>query len=162
MMPYACTKDTKLRVFQFRFSHRRIATNDILYKIGVIRHNMCTFCNVEIETLEHLFWECNTTQIFWKETTAWLLICFPQLSERSFSMSACLGLISSLNLLIDHILLMARYHIHISKIKGTIPELYKLKYTIFKARKIELRIACQSGKTKQCYEKWEHLQSQDC
>ena len=65
-------------------------------------------------------------------------------------------------MLIDHILMMARYHIHISKIKGTTPELYKLKYTIFKARKIELRIACQSGKTKQYYEKWEHLQSQDC
>ena len=161
MIPYLCTRDSKLRGFQFKFLHRRIATNDFLYKIGAIRHNICTFCNVAVETLEHLFLECSTTQTFWKETTAWFLKFFPRLSDQSFSMPAFLGLIPSPNILIDHILLMARYHIHVSKIKGTAPELYKLKYTIFNSRKIELRIACQSGKTQTLYAKWEPLQSPD-
>ena len=121
MIPYICTRDSKLRGFQFKLLHRRIAANDFLYKIGAIRHNICTFCNVAVETLEHLFWECSTTQTFWKEC---------RLSEQSFSMATCLGLVPSPNILIDHILFMARYHIHVSKIKGTAPELYKLKYTI--------------------------------
>ena len=155
MIPYICTRDSKLGGFQFKFLHRRIATNDFLYKIGAIRHNICTFCNVAGETLEHLFWECSTTQTFWKETTAWLLNL---LYEQSFSMPACLGLIPGPNILNDYILLMARYHIHVSKIKGTAPELYKLKYTIFNARKIELRIACQSGKTQKFYAKLELFQ----
>ena len=58
MIPFTRTKDIKLRGSQFKFLHWRIATNDFLYEIGAIRHNICTFCNVAIETLEHLFWEC--------------------------------------------------------------------------------------------------------
>ena len=30
-----CTKERKLREFQFKFLHRRIATNDFLYKTGL-------------------------------------------------------------------------------------------------------------------------------
>ena len=160
-IPFTCTKEIKLRGFQFKFLHRRIATNDYLYRIGAIRHNNCTFCNAAIETLEHLFWECSSTQRFWKETTAWLFNFFPQSYEQSFSMPTCLGLVSTPNMLIDHILLMARHHIYVCKIKGIVPELYRFKYTIFKARKIELRIACQSGKTETFYKKWKPLQPTD-
>ena len=32
--PFLCTTETKLRVFQFKFLHRRVATNDFLLKIG--------------------------------------------------------------------------------------------------------------------------------
>ena len=31
-LPFLCTVETKLRVFQFKFIHRRIATNDFLHK----------------------------------------------------------------------------------------------------------------------------------
>ena len=30
-----CTRESKLRAFQFKFLHRKIATNDFLYKISV-------------------------------------------------------------------------------------------------------------------------------
>ena len=30
-----CTRESKLRAFQFKFLHRKIATNDFLYKIGI-------------------------------------------------------------------------------------------------------------------------------
>ena len=33
-LPFLCTTETKLRVFQFKFLHRRVATNDFLLKIG--------------------------------------------------------------------------------------------------------------------------------
>ena len=34
-LPFLCTRETKLRVFQFKFLHTRIATNDFLCKIGI-------------------------------------------------------------------------------------------------------------------------------
>ena len=34
-LPFWCTKETKLREFQFKLLHRRIAANDFLYKIGL-------------------------------------------------------------------------------------------------------------------------------
>ena len=33
-LPFLCTTETKSRVFQFKFTYRRIATNDFLLKIG--------------------------------------------------------------------------------------------------------------------------------
>ena len=32
-LPFLCTTETKVRVFQFMFLHRRVTTNDFLHKI---------------------------------------------------------------------------------------------------------------------------------
>ena len=32
-----------------------VASNDFLCKVDVVDNNLCTFCDLEIETLEHLF-----------------------------------------------------------------------------------------------------------
>ena len=67
-----CTTETKLRVFQFKFLHRRVATNDFLHKIGLKEVDSCSFCNDSTETLMHLFWYCNYTQTFWKNAFQWI------------------------------------------------------------------------------------------
>ena len=61
-LPFLCTRETKLRVFQFKFLHRRIATNDFLCKIGIKQVDSCSFCEETTETLVHLFWKCKYTQ----------------------------------------------------------------------------------------------------
>ena len=43
-LPFLCTVEIKLRVFQFKFIHRRIATNDFLHKIGKKESDSSTFC----------------------------------------------------------------------------------------------------------------------
>ena len=59
---------TKLRVFQCKFPHRRIAANDFLLKIGLIQTHYivhsCSFCKVATETMVHLFWSCKHTYNF--------------------------------------------------------------------------------------------------
>ena len=60
-----CTLSTKLRNFQFKFLHRRIATNSFLFKIKLSESNLCCFCQSAQETLLHLFWECPITEAFW-------------------------------------------------------------------------------------------------
>ena len=35
ILPFHCTKETKVQTFQFKLLHRRITTNDYLYKIGI-------------------------------------------------------------------------------------------------------------------------------
>ena len=44
-LPFLCTTETKLRVFQFMFLHRRIATNNFLFKIGLKQADSCSFKN---------------------------------------------------------------------------------------------------------------------
>ena len=50
--------ETKFRVSQFKFTHRRIATNDFLLKIGKKETDSCAFCADSPETVTHLFWDC--------------------------------------------------------------------------------------------------------
>ena len=61
-LPFLCTGETKLRVFQFKFLHRRM-TNDFLCKIGI--KQVVLFCGETTETLVHLFWQCKHTQAFY-------------------------------------------------------------------------------------------------
>ena len=67
-LSFLCTKETKLREFQFKLLHRRIATNDFLHKIGLKPNQSGTFCGEATENLIHLFWKCKHTWTFWEET----------------------------------------------------------------------------------------------
>ena len=53
-LPFECMKISKLRVFQFKLLHRRLATNDFLKKIKLRDNDLCNFCQIEEETLIHL------------------------------------------------------------------------------------------------------------
>ena len=44
--------------------HNSLATNNFLYKIKILNSEKCTFCNNFPETIDHLFWKCETVQIF--------------------------------------------------------------------------------------------------
>ena len=44
---------------------RIIPTNKFLLKCNIGHTALCEFCSMEIETLNHLFWECIHVQHFW-------------------------------------------------------------------------------------------------
>ena len=68
------TKSTRILEFQYKFLHRRIATNDFLTKIGVRDDPNCSFCNEEQKKLLHLFWSCPKVVSFWHELTVRLTL----------------------------------------------------------------------------------------
>ena len=54
-----CAQGTlKLIDINFRFLHRRLATNSYLQKIGIRQDRKCNFCHNEKEDLFHIFWQC--------------------------------------------------------------------------------------------------------
>ena len=67
-LPYLAVRDTKLHYFQFRFLHRIPGTNMFLFKINVKDSPLCTFCQRNNETLEHLFWDCDYVSNVWSES----------------------------------------------------------------------------------------------
>ena len=44
LLALQCTKSTKLIEFHFKFLHRRLATNNLLFKIKLKENENCTFC----------------------------------------------------------------------------------------------------------------------
>ena len=77
-----CTRESKLRAFQFKFLHRKIATDDFLYKIGIKQTDSRSFCEEQKETLVHLFWTCKYTQNFWKSMFEWISQKFQRCRKR--------------------------------------------------------------------------------
>ena len=59
-------RNSYLQNFQFKLLHRIIPTNSFLHKIKLKNTNLCTFCKIHDETIEHLFFDCPVTQIFLK------------------------------------------------------------------------------------------------
>ena len=64
-LPFHIEHDTNLKWFQFRIIHRILGTNYLLNKMRLKQNDNCTFCNIDKETIKHLFWECEHVQYFW-------------------------------------------------------------------------------------------------
>ena len=113
-IPKICCKNTKLHWFQYRILHRILATNDLLTKMNIKQNNLCTFCNEETEKLEHLFWHCNTVNIFWENIEQWIYDKNDYLINID-KVRAIFGIPnnSKLNIPINYLLTVTRYYIYI-------------------------------------------------
>ena len=60
-----CTKDTQLIEFQFKTLHRYLPTNSLLFVMGKVASNKCTFCGLYSESIMHLLFECNDVRNLW-------------------------------------------------------------------------------------------------
>ena len=96
------TKETKLREFQFKLLHRRIATNDFLYKIGIKQSDSCTFCGETTQNLVHLFWSCIYSNAFWKDCYQWIMQNTSKVEQFSLSEALLFGLINDAKDLLLH------------------------------------------------------------
>ena len=70
-LPFKVLKDTKSREFQYKILHRYLTTNAFLHKIGLIASPLCTFCDANSESLEHLLITCPFTNDFWLDFICW-------------------------------------------------------------------------------------------
>ena len=52
---FRVTDDSNFQNFQFKLVHRIIYTNYRLFRCKMVEYTLCTFCNEDSETLEHLF-----------------------------------------------------------------------------------------------------------
>ena len=54
-----------LRDFQFKILNNITFTNILLKKLGKVDSDVCSFCCHSREELEHLFYLCAFSQVFW-------------------------------------------------------------------------------------------------
>ena len=92
LLSAACTNSSKLIDFNFRFLHRRLATNNFLQKIGIRVDGTCTFYHDKKEDLLHLLWGCEKSRIFWNDLSIWLQACHMLSKENHLGMETALGL----------------------------------------------------------------------
>ena len=133
-----------------------IFTNNKLYKLKIVDLPFCTFCKTNEESLEHLLFFCKTTEMFWKEVLSWLAIHKNEVVDFAL-VDVLFGKfdIDKDFIVINNILLLAKFYIYRCKLNNTKPSLEvftaKLKATL----NIEFLIAKRNGKLVQHYKKWE-------
>ena len=71
MTPILSTEDTKLRSFQYRLLNNILPTKQNLYTWKIIASPICSYCQLENETLYHVFFYCNAVRNFWAALLGW-------------------------------------------------------------------------------------------
>ena len=124
-LPAKCCSNTKLHWFQYRITHRILATNDFLLKIKVRENNLCTFCGLFPEKIEHLFWYCHVVREFWETIERWVSQS-GQILLNINKQLAIFGITYNIisNKAINYILILTRYYIYKCRISNK-----QLKYT---------------------------------
>ena len=59
-------------------------TNILLKKMGIVESDLCTFCNLTKEDIEHLFFSCPCSLIFWKDFE----LCWKTCTNSNFNLTS--------------------------------------------------------------------------
>ena len=65
LLPRICTNDMILKEFQYKILHKYLATNSLLYRMKKVESNRCTFCNLYVENIKHIFYDCIESKNLW-------------------------------------------------------------------------------------------------
>ena len=138
---------------------RIIPTNDVLLKYKIKNSNLCEFCNMNVETNKHLFWECIHTQHFWAKLSMFLQTNNMNLIFTYETIS--FGLIKFMQnpntKAKNYIILCAKYFIFLNKCRNTIPCINNFTYYLHKQIDIEKQIAQENDKLESHGIKWSFL-----
>lgn len=157
---FKATIDTKLRNFQYKYITRIIPTNKKLLKFNIKPSNLCDFCSMHVETLRHLFWECQHIQNFWRELSN-------HLNSINFTIdinykAISLGLYEERNFHTKYakiyIILSAKYYIFKKKCNAEIPNANQYISQLKQRIEIEKIIAFKKDKLAQHEIKWRAFQ----
>ena len=140
-LSYKTSIDTKLRWFQTRLLYRILPTNRYLFLRKIKPHEQCDLCNIETETLEHMFFDCTFINTFWQNLTQKFLYKLPHVNNFQFSKELILfGMKQNVKTdkPINLFILCAKYYIYSCKFSISIPNAdvflkrFKYRYRIEK------------------------------
>ena len=148
-------RNSYLQNFQFKLLHRIIPTNSFLHKIKLKNTNLCTFCKIHDETIEHLFFDCPVTQIFLKSLSKQLKQYYKNLI---FDKKEYFFGFESGDLLVNLISIIAKNYIFKCKLNEQRLNIVEFKHKIMWYRSLEQYIS-KKNNTILAFEKmWTPLQ----
>ena len=133
---------TKIREFQYTVLNNIVFTNEKLFKIKMTDSPQCTFCKNEIESLEHLFYNCKMTRSLWVALRSWLVEYNINLKPSSV-FNVLFGIFNAGEdfVIVNHLILEAKFYIYRCKLNGVKPQMPVLKTKIGAIHNIQGRIA---------------------
>jgi len=131
----------KAKEVHFRILNNVYPSNELLRKRFNIDQNNCSFCNVEIETTEHIFFDCSCCMLLWEDLQDWLSSKIPlpdPLTRENIIFGVRLE-DSSSDLVLNNIIVLAKYFIHCSKWRKSKPYFSVFKNEVLNAHLVALK-----------------------
>ena len=151
------SSDPQLKWFQARIIHRILPTKKYLHLCKLTHSPLCVFCDSHVETLNHLFWDCNFVQSFWKDLIKTLKEKCTHCVRLNLSKELILfGKIENVytDKAIDSILLYAKYFVYKCKLQERIPLIDQCISELKHRITIEKVLASRTGKVNTFKDKW--------
>lgn len=156
--PFQITQCSKLRWFQLTINHKITVTNNFLSKAKLIDSPLCTLCGESEETIQHIFWYCQKTQIFLKD----LELRFQRnniqlkLSEKSFILGTYPKGTSDI---LQFLMLIAKYCIYICRCTKRPLNFNLYKNNVQSMYKIQKEIAINNNELQTFLQNWHIFQN---
>ena len=126
---HCSVRESKIRAFQYKFIHRIVPTNKFLYSIKRVASPNCTFCLADDETLDHFFFSCPVTILFWGDIQRIILKNAILFCKEDIFFSYRFSRNHPLNFLLFH----AKYYIYTCRYKAQKPDInaFTFKFKFF-------------------------------
>jgi len=142
-------QEIKLKWLQIRITHRILATNILLTEMNVKSSSMCTFCKVERDSIEHIFWQCEISRSFWTSIETLLTEKCAHVFNLHLSQSLILFGVDErveTDIVLDLIILVGKSFIYTCKTNNkipTIPDFIKYLHCRYKIDEYNAKISLQ-------------------
>ncbi len=155
---YVTTKSAKLRYFQFQILHRTLVTNRKLKLWNIKETDLCSFCELEVESICHLFYDCLHIKIFWFRLKNWVTKKTENRTDFDISKTELiLGKPKCKNRLVNLVYLVAKQYIYACRCRGTFPHLIEYINRLKDIRDSELYTAKYGKKYNEYQQFWDWL-----
>ena len=158
MLPRYCTIDSHTRIFQYKILNNILFLNNRLFKMNIVNSELCSFCEVEPETIIHLLCSCRKVKQLWSSVQQWCIKCFslPDLSPKA----AVLGFLENARTHINEnlILLFFKKFVYEKRVQPSQIALPTFLNYLNYIYKIEYKIALKNFTVENHLKKWETIQ----
>ena len=149
----SCICETYVQCFQFKILNDILFTNSRLAKIGLIQSDLCTFCNIDVETIDHLFFYCVYSRAFWEEFESyWIAIAKEQ---RKLDLKTILvGVTDTECSLFNYLIVLGKLHLWNCRRNNSLPFFSSYKELVKRKYETERHIAAKYNNSKMLEAKW--------
>ena len=148
----------KYRSFQYRLMMRGLVTNCHLYRWGIRSSNLCTFCELEKETVYHLFGKCNVVRGLYEDLKQWICVKgygeeeeMQTLLTKDIMFASYKGENASL---INFLFVVCKQYIYRQRCTKRVVKFNELRNIIINIEKVEKYIAIKNARLRKHAIKW--------
>ena len=152
-LPKFVCLETYLRDFQFKVINYITCTNILLKKMGIVESDLCTFCNLTKEYIEHLFFSCSFSLIFWKDFE----LCWKKCTNSNINLASqdvIVGISGNNNGFFNYCIILGKSIIYYCRRNNVKPDIQLFKVKLKQKYQTELYLARKNATLDNFNQKW--------